>query len=297
MHRLAMLGGPDPPGVVITGAAGGIGKACALHLDRLGFTVFAGVRKEADLEPRRQVGSERLRPLRFDVTDPDSLSAAAEIVDSELSERGLAGLVNNAGVSIAGPLEFFPLDALRRQLEVNVIGQVAATQAFLPALRRDRGRVVMIGSVCGRMVFPFSGPYCASKFALESLTSALRVELRPWGIPVAIVEPGAVATSIWDKSVADLDALMSTLPGQVAELYGPGIAGIKRFAARRSKAGVSAEAVASAVGHALTARKPRERYVVGRDARVVELLRRAPLSERALDSLLLRATRLGRAGS
>src|SRR3990172_8450526 len=183
--------------VVITGASTGIGEACALRLDKLGWRVFARVRKEADAERLKNEGSERLTPAFIDVTDEGSIMKAEETVRAVVGEAGLAGLGDNAGVGIHGPLEFLPIEDLRRQLEVNTIGQIAVTQAFLPLIRKGRGRIVNIGSIGGKMATPFLGPYAASKFAMEALTDSLRQELRPWDIHVAIVEPGSIATPIW----------------------------------------------------------------------------------------------------
>ncbi|MEK7693262.1 MAG: SDR family oxidoreductase, partial [Chloroflexota bacterium] len=184
--------------VVITGASTGIGEACALHLDALGWRVFAGVRKGADGEALQRKASARLIPVRIDVTDQASIASACDAVAQELGARGLDGLVNNAGIAVAAPLEFVPIDDLRRQLEINVIGQIAVTQAFLALIRTARGRIVNIGSVSGKLATPFTGPYSASKFAMEALTDALRIELRPWKIEVSIVEPGSIATPIWE---------------------------------------------------------------------------------------------------
>src|SRR5258708_33287478 len=180
--------------VVATGASTGIGEACALRLDRRGFHVFAGVRREVDGGALKQKASGRLTPILLDVTDASSIKSAAAAVAASLDEEGLSGLVNNAGIAIAGPLEFLPIDELRRQFEVNVIGQIAVTQAFLPLLRKGHGRIVNMGSISGRLAFPLLGPYAASKFALRALTTALRMELRPWGIPVSIIEPSGIAT-------------------------------------------------------------------------------------------------------
>ena len=178
--------------VVITGASTGIGAACALHLDQWGWRVFAGVRKQGDAEALRAQGSARLTPVSLDVTDTVSISTAASAVAGAVGAAGLAGLVNNAGIVVPGPIELLPLSDLRRQLEINVVGQVAVTQAFLPLIRAGRGRIVNMGSIAGRMATPFTGAYGASKFALEALTDALRLELQPWGISVSIIEPGAV---------------------------------------------------------------------------------------------------------
>jgi NAD(P)-dependent dehydrogenase (short-subunit alcohol dehydrogenase family) len=198
--------------VVITGASTGIGRACALHLDSLGFDVFAGVRKPEDGERLAAEGSERLRPLQLDVTDAAQVEAAAREVGEAVGDRGLAGLVNNAGIAVSAPLEFIPIDELRHQLEVNVIGQVAVTQALLGLLRRGKGRVVNIGSIGGRVALPFVGPYAASKIALEALTDSLRRELRRTGVEVSIVRPGGIATPIWDRGIGAADQIREQMP-------------------------------------------------------------------------------------
>lgn len=274
--------------VVVTGASTGIGAACALHLDRLGLRVFAGVRKEADGRALQQQASYRLTPLMIDVTDEATIAAAVAVVAAGVSAMGLGGLVNNAGIAVAGPLEFIPPAELRRQYEVNVIGHVAVTQAFLPLLRQgEPGRIVNIGSIAGRVTAPFFGPYSSSKFALEALTTALRLELRPWGIHVAIVEPGAMATPIWEKSIAAGDELIAQMPPQAHTLYGRAIVKLRADAHASGRGGAPPLAVARAVAHALTAQRPRTRYPVGRDARVGEMVRLLPegLRERLLSRL------------
>jgi len=271
--------------VVVTGASTGIGEACALHLDRLGFRVLAGVRKAEDGEALRKRASDRFRPVLLDVTDGDSIARAAREVGP------VAGLVNNAGIVVAGPLEFLPLDDLRRQLEVNVIGQVAVTQAFLPALRAAKGRVVNIGSVSGLIATPFLGPYCASKFALEALTDSLRMELRPRGIRVSIVEPGAIATPIWEKSRAQASRVAAALPESGKELYATALARMDEFTEALSKKAIPAAEVARAVEHALTARRPKRRYLLGRRTRFEAGMFRL-IPERWRDGVILRALRL-----
>ncbi|MBV9281707.1 MAG: SDR family NAD(P)-dependent oxidoreductase [Chloroflexi bacterium] len=273
-------------GVVITGASSGIGRACALHLDRLGFRVFAGVRRDADGEALRSEASSRLAPLHLDVTDARQIAAAATEVAGVLGDSRLAGLVNNAGVALGGPLEFLPLDRFRRQLEINVVGQLAVTQAFLPLLRAGRGRVVTIGSISGRSSLPLLGPYAASKFALEALTDALRLELRPWGIEVAIVEPGSIATSIWSKGIEEANENVRAMPQVALDLYGRAIAALRREAQRAGAGGASPILVARAVEHALTAERPKTRYLVGRDARIRAALQLLP--DRVRDRLILR---------
>jgi NAD(P)-dependent dehydrogenase (short-subunit alcohol dehydrogenase family) len=243
-----------------------------------GWRVFGGVRTDEDAETLRQDGVE---PLELDVTDAAQIAAAAETVGPQLD-----GLVDNAGIAIAAPLELVPLDELRRQLEVNVVGQVAVTQAFLPALRRGRGRVVLMGSIGGRSALPFLGPYAASKHALEALADSLRVELRPWGIAVSIVEPASIRTAIWEKGARRADELHDGFPREAAELYAASIARFRTVALARGP-GADPDEVAKAVEHALTAGRPRARYLVGRDAHVRAWIERLPT--RVRDRLLARA--------
>ncbi|MCZ7584603.1 MAG: SDR family oxidoreductase [Deltaproteobacteria bacterium] len=253
--------------VVVTGASTGIGEACAVRLERAGYLVFVGVRKEKDAEAVRAKGSERLRPLMLDITDGESIRRATEEVAGAVGDAGLAGLINNAGVGVGGPLEFVPLDQLRWQLEVNVIGQIAVTQAFLELIRKAKGRVIFVGSASGRMSTAFAGPYSASKFALESLTDALRGELRPWGIEVCMIEPGRIATPIWDKTQTMADDAIESLPARGKELYGEIVQRVTKFAVGMGKKGIEADHVARAAEHAMTAPRPRTRYAVGADAK------------------------------
>jgi NAD(P)-dependent dehydrogenase (short-subunit alcohol dehydrogenase family) len=274
--------------VVITGASTGIGRACAIHLDSLGLEVFAGVRKSEDAERLAAEGSERLRPLLLDVTDGGQVEAAARQVGEAVGGRGLAGLVNNAGIAVAAPLEFIPIDELRRQLEVNVIGQVAITQALLPLLRRGKGRVVNIGSIGGRVALPFVGPYAASKFALEAFTDSLRRELRAAGVEVSIVRPGGIATPIWDRGLDAADRIRAQLPAEAESLYGHALDATKSAAADIGRNGLPPEAVAKVVEHALTARRPKTRYLVGRDAKMRAALAKV-LPDRVFDRMIARA--------
>jgi NAD(P)-dependent dehydrogenase (short-subunit alcohol dehydrogenase family) len=253
--------------VVITGTSSGIGRATALRLDAAGFDVLAGVRRADDGERLRSEASGRLRPLIVDVTDAATIAAAAREVEAAVGERGLAGLVNNAGQNASGPLEFLPLDGFRRHLEVNLIGQVAVTQAMIPALRRARGRVVNITSVGGRIVNPFLGPYHAAKWGLEAITIALRKELRPWGVRVVAIEPGSIDTEIWRKGTDQARELLAGLPPEAHELYGKSLPSGLALAERLARHAIPPERVAKVVERALTARRPRARYVVGADAR------------------------------
>ena len=253
--------------VLITGASTGIGAACALELDRRGFRVFAGVRNDAAVQRLRQQGSDRLTPVMLDVTDPAGIAEAARSVAEAVGDEGLWGLVNNAGIVVAGPLEVLPLDELRKQLEINVIGQVAVTQAFLPLLRTARGRIVNMGSISGRLSAPFLGPYSASKFAMEAITDSLRLELRRWGIAVSIVEPVSIKTPIWEKTEVEADELAKKAPPQLEELYGADLAAFRAETHRLAEHGLPVERVVRAVVHALTARRPKTRYPVGAQAK------------------------------
>ena len=254
--------------VVVTGASTGIGQACALRLDKIGFQVFAGVRKEADGESLKRQASEHLTPVFIDVTEEASIASAADTVAAAVGAAGLAGLVNNAGIVVPGPLEFQPLGDIRQQIDVNFIGQIAVTQAFLPLLRKRRGRIVNIGSIGGRMATPFLGAYAASKFAMEAFTDSLRMELQPWGISVSIVEPGSIATPLWEKGQAAADEIDRKLPQTGHDLYDPAVAAMRRVADKLARAAIPPSAVAKAVAHALTAKRPKTRYLVGRDAKL-----------------------------
>jgi len=255
---------------LVTGASTGIGEACALRLDRLGHRVYAGVRKESDGRRLKDQATDRLVPVMLDVTDEAQVDAAAKQIGDEAGS--LHGLVNNAGIARGGPLEYLPLEEWRDQLEVNVIGQVAVTKAMLPLIRRGGGRIVFIGSIGGKIASMMTGPYNASKFAIEGIGEALRHELRPWGIGVSVVEPGAIKTPIWDKGRETADRLVDQLSPQALELYAAHIAGVRKGIEMQERNGISPDKVATAVEHALLSARPRTRYPVGVDARVEALL-------------------------
>ncbi len=202
--------------IVVTGASTGIGRECVRLLASQGYRVFAGVRTPQDAQALVQEVPQGLTPVFLDVTDATSIRAAVEVVSKARSD-GLYGLVNNAGITVAGPLEVLPIDALRRQIEVNVIGPVAVTQAFLPLLRKARGRIVLMGSILGRVALPYVGAYSISKFALEAVTDSLGMELAESGVSVSLMEPGNIATPIWAKSKQRFLDTMNGNPGM--ELY------------------------------------------------------------------------------
>jgi NAD(P)-dependent dehydrogenase (short-subunit alcohol dehydrogenase family) len=276
---------------LITGASTGIGRAAALRMDSEGWGVFAGVRREEDAVALREAASERLTPVTLDVTDAGQIAAAVREIEDGVGENGLDGLVNNAGIAVLSPLETVPIDDFRRQLEVNLVAQVAVTQAFLPLIREATGRVVFVSSIGGRMALPFGAPYHASKFAIEAVADSLRQELHPWRIGVSVIEPGSIDTMIWERGEAIADEVSARANESQEELYGETIERFGAAVRRTAERGIPPEKVAGAISHALTARRPRTRYLVGADARGQALIRRL-LPDRALDAMVRRLMRL-----
>jgi NAD(P)-dependent dehydrogenase (short-subunit alcohol dehydrogenase family) len=266
------------PLALVTGASSGIGQACATRLVDLGFHVLAGVRSPEDAPVRTEA-------LKLDVTSADDVAAAAERVGAELQV-----LVNNAGTAVSGPVELVPVDDWRRQMEVNLVGQVAVTRALLPAVLRARGHIVNMSSIGGRVTNPLFGPYSASKFALEAMSDALRREVSPHGVRVVVVEPGGIATPIWDKGHADADRMLQGADPVAARRYEGLIAVVRRATERLAREGLPPEAVAEVVGKAVTTRRPRARYVVGRQAQIQAVAARL-LPDRAFDALIARYLR------
>jgi NAD(P)-dependent dehydrogenase (short-subunit alcohol dehydrogenase family) len=259
--------------VLVTGASTGIGAATVQALVAAGARVWAGVRREEDGDRLAGAPGDQVRVLRFDVTDAEAVAAAGEQV---VAAGPLDGVVCNAGVALPGPLEFLPISALREQLEVNVLGQLRVIQAVLPAVRAGSGRIVVVGSIGGRIAGPMLGAYHASKFALVGLTDALRAELAPWHIPVILVEPGAVATPIWSRGLANADRMLAEMPAPAQELYGAQIASAREQAERSARRGLPPPEAAAVILRALTAPHPRPRYLVGRDAMVASVVARLP---------------------
>lgn len=276
----------DRGAVLITGASTGIGRATALHLDGLGFKVFAGVRKRGDAESLDEEASDRLEPVMIDVTDAGMIKVTQERIQDVTGGR-LAGLVNNAGVAVAGGTEFVPLDELRRQLEINVVGQVAVTQAFLPMIRAARGRIVLMSSIGGRSSIPFLVPYGASKHALEAVGDSLRGEMRAFGVEVSIIEPGSIATPIWSKGERQTPHLRGAMTPEQLEIYGDAIDKFADAARETGEEGEPPIEVAKAVEHALTADKPKTRYLIGRRAKAQAVLKKV-LPDRVMDRLIAR---------
>ncbi|MDF5711558.1 MAG: SDR family oxidoreductase [Nostoc sp. S4] len=272
--------------VLITGASTGIGQACALLLDRLGFSVFAGVRQDINAQTLLQKASPRLIPVFLDVTDAESIASVVARVINTVGDLGISGLVNNAGIAVPGPLELLPIAEFQHQINVNVTGQLAVTQAFLGLLRQGRGRIVNMGSIAGRSPTPFLGAYNASKFALEALTDVMRMELRPWGISVSIIEPGSIATPIWNKSLTQAEIGREKLPQSALNLYGQAMENVRHKMQVIASKGISPDMVAQAVVHALTANKPKTRYLIGQDAKIGAVLKHI-LPDRLHDRLIL----------
>lgn len=277
--------------VVVTGASSGIGEACVATLIAAGFHVFGSVRKSEDAARLTERFGDVFSPLVFDVADAEAVAGAGAQVAARLGQAALAGLVNNAGIAVPGPLLHLPLDELRRQIEVNVIGQLAVTQAFAPLLGAGReprrgppGRIVNMSSISGRLAAPFLGAYAASKFAFEALSDALRRELMIYGVDVIVIEPGMIATPIWDKAeAADFSSFADTV-------YGPAAREMRTLAVAEGRAAPGPELVAAAVLRALTAPRPPLRIpVVGN--RLMDFTLPLLLPGRLIDWLVAR--RLG----
>jgi NAD(P)-dependent dehydrogenase (short-subunit alcohol dehydrogenase family) len=269
------------PSVLLTGASRGIGQATALKLAASGWEVFAGVRRPEDGEALVAASpAGGITALALDVTDAAQIAA----LDETLPDR-IDALVNNAGIVVPGPVEGVTAEDLRRQLEVNVVGQVAVTQALLPRLRASRGRVVFVSSVGGRVATPMMGPYSASKFALEGLADSLRIELRRWGIRVVLIEPGAIDTDLWRLAPDAARDAEDALTPELRELYAEHLSGIKKTIPRVQKQAAPAARVADAIERALSTARPRARYLVGTDARVQALIGSA-LPTRAADAAI-----------
>jgi NAD(P)-dependent dehydrogenase (short-subunit alcohol dehydrogenase family) len=251
------------PSVLVTGAGRGIGKSIVEHLASRGWDVIVGVRNERDAATVTALNPQRISSVILDVTDAGHIAR----LEASLPVR-LDAVVNNAGVAVGGPMETVSPEDWREQLEINVIGQLAVTQAMLPRLRRSRGRVVFISSVNGRLAMPMIGAYCASKFALEAAADALRMELRPWHIGVAVVEPAQTDTDMWRTANDMIEQTEAALTPEQRDLYARHITGMKKMIPLSQKMAVPAEKVSTVVEEALTARRPRARYVVGAGPRL-----------------------------
>ncbi|MGV0643868.1 SDR family oxidoreductase [Mycolicibacterium sp. XJ879] len=260
------------PSVLVTGASRGIGRAITEHLAARGWDVIAGVRSQTDADAVTAVNPQRISAVILDVTDAEHIDALATSLPARLD-----AVVNNAGIVVAGAVETIPIADWRKQLEVNVIGQVAVTQEVLPRLRESRGRIVFISSVNGRMSMPLMGAYSASKFALEAAADALRVELTPWDIPVVVVEPAQTDTDMWRTADIMVSETEANLTAEHRDLYAKHIAGMKKIIPIAQRTAAPSAKVTAVVEQALTARRPRPRYVVGLGPKIqVGLMGRLP---------------------
>lgn len=273
--------------IVITGASSGIGRATALRLARAQWRVFATVRSEKDGEALRREADGALEPVILDVTDQRSISAAARQVEEKLAGSGLDALFNNAGVGALCPVEYMSQAALTEAFSINLFGQLAVIQAFLPAIRRARGRIVNSGSVADYLTPPFAGLLAGSKSAFAVMTAALRLELRDQGISVILIEPGAINTPAVDKTLGSIDDTIAALPDGAAQTYGPAIRQMATAFARTERAGSSPDVVANVVERALTVRRPRARYAAGKNSLKLKWLAWA-LPDRLLDAVIVR---------
>lgn len=253
--------GPGRGYVLVTGASSGIGQATVKYLAEQGFTVFAGVRGGSLDDHPVRAGRGSVIEVPLDVTDSGEIATAAAHIGAAVRDEGLMGVVNNAGRGFPGPLEALPVDDLRQQLEVNLVGQVAVTQVFLPLLRRrHQGRVIFVGSIGGKIAVEFAGAYHASKYAMEAIADAWRQELQPEGISVAIIEPGTTSTDIWDKAIDRVDALIED---PAATRYRARLVNFRQTLVQADRGGMSAQKVARTIEQALTETRPASRYPVG----------------------------------
>ena len=277
--------------VVVTGASSGIGHSCVVRMIAVGWRVFATVRKSEDGARLKSELGPDLTPVVVDITDRATVTAAAEQVSSQLDGQGLDGLVNVAGIGMVRPVEYASPRDLQEIFDINVFGQISVTQAFLPLLRPARGRIVNISSVGAHIAIPFGSPINASKSAFGTFNDTLRLELHPFGMHVCVVEPGAIRTPAVEKTLGDVDAVIAKLPPRGAAQYGKMLKGFVPRAYAREMNGSSPDVVAKAVHHALTARRPRLRYQVGKHAKFLTILPRI-LPDWLLDAVVLRITGL-----
>jgi NAD(P)-dependent dehydrogenase (short-subunit alcohol dehydrogenase family) len=261
MHDIYRV--PAVPSVLITGASRGIGHAASLRLSKNGWDVLATVRRPDDAARLKDAGAAgAIRTAILDVTDP----AGIEQLERDLPDR-LDAVVNNAGIVVPGPLESLTADDVRRQLEVNVIGPIAVTNAVLPRLRASRGRIVLVSSLNGRISTPMIGAYNASKFALEAVADTWRLELRPWGMSVSLIEPAMTDTDMWRKAPEQQSSTEATMSAHHRELYAKHLDALRRTIPRLQRMAKPADGVAATIERALTASRPKARYVVGLDAK------------------------------
>jgi NAD(P)-dependent dehydrogenase (short-subunit alcohol dehydrogenase family) len=285
------MAGKKSGAVLVTGASTGIGRATALLLDRRGYRVFAGVRKDEDAKSLSGEGSGRLEPVKLDITKQRSISAARKKIEDAVGAEGLAGLVNNAGVGGGGPIETMPIEDFRDVMEVNLVGQVAVTQAFMPLIRKAKGTIVFIASIGGRIASPFMSPYNTSKFGIEALGESLRQELKPWDIDVVIVEPGSIDTEIWAKGADTMKDRVAGMSEDARRLYGKQLTRFGEVLQETASRGISPDKVAEVIHKAISSDSPRYRYLVGTDAKIAARLK-GTLPDRTFSKLIGRQLKM-----
>lgn len=255
--------------ILVTGASSGIGWATSLELAEKGWRVFAAVRKEADAKKLRDASSGKITTVIMDIVDYESVKRGAKEIEKALGGAGLDALFNNAGISVQGPLEIIPIELFEQQIRVNVFGHVFVTQTFLPLLRKAQGRIVFTSSESGRMTLPMMAPYSASKFALEAVASALRIELRPWKIRVSSVELQTIKTPMWEKIDTSTEKLIASLPQKARDLYQKELKTLSVFPKWQAEMGISMKKAVRVIIRALSVRSPKARYLVGYEARLL----------------------------
>jgi NAD(P)-dependent dehydrogenase (short-subunit alcohol dehydrogenase family) len=286
------MAGKEKGAVLVTGASTGIGRATALHLDDKGYTVFAGIRKKADGDNLVKAAAKgNLTPVTLDVTKPASIKAARAKIQRAVGKAGLAGLVNNAGIANAGPVEHLPVEEFQKVIDVNLTGQYAVTQAFLPLIRRATGTIVFITSIGGRIASPFMSPYNASKFGLEGVADSLRREVRPWGIQVVVLEPGSIATPIWEKGGSNYESASSKMGPEHKRLYGKQLTRMKKVLIETESRGLEPKTVADMVEKVIRRRNPKARYIVGRDAKMMKRVA-GLVGDKNFDKIMRRSMKL-----
>jgi len=253
--------------ILVTGASSGIGWATSLELANQGWRVFAAVRKEADAKKLRDASSDKVTTVIMDIVDYDSVKRGAKEIEKALGGAGLDALFNNAGISVQGPLEILPIELFEQQIRVNVFGHVFVTQTFLPLLRKAQGRIVFTSSESGRVTLPLMAPYSSSKFALEAVASALRIELRPWKIKVSSVELQTIKTPMWEKIDITTEKLFTSIPKQTRDLYKDELKTLSVFPKWQAEMGISMKKAVRVIIRALNAKNPKARYLVGWEAK------------------------------
>ena len=281
----------DRGAVVVTGASSGIGREAALYLDGRGHRVFAGVRKEKDADALGRAGSERLTPLMIDVTDESSVEAARDQVSEAVGNAGIVGLVNNAGVANAGPLEFLPVAEFEKVIAVNLTGQYSVTQRFLPLVRRGEGTICFITSIGGKVASPFFTAYSASKFGLEGLADALRREIKPWKMNVVVIEPGSIATDIWERGTNEFERAEAEYGEEGRRLYGAQLKAAAEAMTSTGERGIEPVEVAKVIEEAIRSDSPKARYMVGRDAKLAYAAQKL-LGDKRFDGFIRRLMKL-----